>query len=221
MKFDIFNRFSGAVQFTAEIDCADDAPRSVKVGLSVKWAIKTGARLVGASLDRASLDRAKLDGASLDGASLVGASLVGASLDRASLDGASLDGAKLDGAKLDGARLDGARLVGASLRPIRADVFDILLRSQKEVTSLLASLRSGKINGSAYEGECACLCGTIANARGVSYRLLGFTDASRAAERWFTGISIGDTPSNNQVAKITEAWILEFMSLCGIKDEAA
>ena len=70
LKFDVLNRYSGAVQFTAEIDCADDAPSSIKLGLAVRWAIKTGA----------SLDGARLVGASLDGANLVGASLLGASL---------------------------------------------------------------------------------------------------------------------------------------------
>ena len=115
MKFDIRNLFTGAVQFTAEIDCAEDATTPVKIGLAVKWGFARGASLVGASLVGASLDGARLDGASLDGARLDGARLVGASLVGASLDGASLDGARLDGASLDGASLDGASLVGASL----------------------------------------------------------------------------------------------------------
>jgi uncharacterized protein YjbI with pentapeptide repeats len=145
LKFSVLNRFSGEVQFTADIDCKEDESTSVKLGLAVRWAIDNGARLDGASLDgarldRACLDRARLDRASLDRASLVGArldrasldraclvgarldrasldraSLVGASLDRASLDRASLVGARLDGASLVGARLDRASLVGARL----------------------------------------------------------------------------------------------------------
>ena len=55
IKFDILNRFSGNVQFTAEIECAPDAPTSIKIGLSVRWAVKHGARLVGARLDGARL----------------------------------------------------------------------------------------------------------------------------------------------------------------------
>lgn len=50
IKFDITNRFTGAVQFTAEIDCAEDAPRYIKLGLAVKWGIKTRANLAGAYL---------------------------------------------------------------------------------------------------------------------------------------------------------------------------
>ena len=45
MQFDIRNRYTGAVQFTAEIDCAEDAPASVKIGLAVIWAARTGADL--------------------------------------------------------------------------------------------------------------------------------------------------------------------------------
>lgn len=48
MKFDVLNRFSSAVQFTAEIECADDAPASIKLGLAVQWAVKSGANLSGA-----------------------------------------------------------------------------------------------------------------------------------------------------------------------------
>ena len=29
LKFEVHNRFTGAVQFTAEIDCADDAAHSL------------------------------------------------------------------------------------------------------------------------------------------------------------------------------------------------
>ena len=70
IKFDVFNRFSGAVQFTAEIDCADDAPESVKLGLAVKWAVRAHASLYGASLYGANLDGANLNGANLYGANL-------------------------------------------------------------------------------------------------------------------------------------------------------
>jgi hypothetical protein len=78
IKFDILNRWTGAVQFTAEIDCADDTHRSIKVGLAVSWGVE---------------NRANLHGAKLYGANLVSASLYGASLVSASLYGASLDGA--------------------------------------------------------------------------------------------------------------------------------
>lgn len=47
MKFEIRNRWSGNVQFTAEIDCSEDTPLRIKVGLAAKWAFKSGADLSG------------------------------------------------------------------------------------------------------------------------------------------------------------------------------
>ena len=55
MKYEIKNRWTGSVQFTAEIECAEDAPMSVKIGLSGLWGYKNGADLYGAYLDGADL----------------------------------------------------------------------------------------------------------------------------------------------------------------------
>ena len=63
IKFDVKNGFTGEVQFTAEIDCKEDAPQPIKLGLAVQWAIKTYSNLVGASLAGANLAGANLDGA--------------------------------------------------------------------------------------------------------------------------------------------------------------
>ena len=105
MRFDIFNRFTGAVQFSCELDCPADALPSVKLGLAVKVAIK----------ERANLSRANLSGADLSGAYLNGAYLSGADLSRADLSGADLNGADLSGADLSRAYLNGAYLSGADL----------------------------------------------------------------------------------------------------------
>ncbi len=55
MQLDIRNRYTGAVQFTAEIDCAEDAPASVKIGLAAMRVAMTGADLRGADLRGADL----------------------------------------------------------------------------------------------------------------------------------------------------------------------
>jgi len=115
MFFDIKNRWSGQVQFSAEIDCDINAETGIKVGLAVKLAVKTGASLVGANLVGANLARASLARANLDGANLVGANLDGANLVGANLDGANLVGANLARASLDGANLARASLDGANL----------------------------------------------------------------------------------------------------------
>ena len=93
IKFDVLNRFSGNVQFTAEIDVDESASRSVKLGLAVEWALKNNVNLQGANLNGASLNRANLEGANLEGASLNGANLNWANLNRANLEEANLNGA--------------------------------------------------------------------------------------------------------------------------------
>ena len=120
MQFEIRNRYTESVQFTAEIDCAEDAPASVKTGLAVIWAARTGADLSGADLSKARLGEADLSGADLREADLREADLSGANLRWARLSGADLSGADLSGANpreadLSGARLSGANLSGADL----------------------------------------------------------------------------------------------------------
>ena len=104
MKFEILSRFTGAVQFTAEIDCAADALPSVKLGLAVKVAIKEKANLTGANLRSADLYGADLYGANLRSADLYGANLRSADLTGADLYGANLRSADLYGADLYGAK---------------------------------------------------------------------------------------------------------------------
>lgn len=94
IKHDILNRITGAVQFTAEIECEESASVGMKVGLSVRWALKTNADLVGAYLADANLADANLARANLARANLVGANLARADL--------------IDG----GQRSDGYRFVG-------------------------------------------------------------------------------------------------------------
>jgi hypothetical protein len=192
---------SGRVLFSAEVDAL--IPLLGRIRAAVQLAVKRGANLSGANLRGADLSDANLRGADLSDADLSGANL----------SGADLIGANLSGADLIGADLSGADLIGANLSGAKSDVFDILLRATPEVPALLAALRAGRINGSVYEGECACLCGTIAKTRGVSVDALGFANASRPAERWFLAIRQGDTPETSAVAKITEEWIVEFQGL--------
>jgi len=93
-KFDVRNRWTNAVQFTAEIEVTPDMTSRVKLGLAIKWAAKSGANLSGADLSRANLSGADLSGAYLSRADLSGADLSRADLSRADLSGAYLSGAK-------------------------------------------------------------------------------------------------------------------------------
>jgi len=84
INFDVKNRVSGAVQFTAEIEASEEELCGVKLGLAVIWAVKNGANLY-----RANLSGADLSGADLSGADLYRANLSGADLSCADLYGAS------------------------------------------------------------------------------------------------------------------------------------
>jgi uncharacterized protein YjbI with pentapeptide repeats len=116
LKFDVFHRATGYLQFTAEINCSVDESYSVKLGLAVKWAIETGADLKGAILCGANLSEADLRGADLRGADLRAAILSGANLSEADLSWADLRGAILSGANLSEADLSWADLSWADLR---------------------------------------------------------------------------------------------------------
>ena len=188
-------------------------------GASLNGAYLRGANLGGAdlrdanlrdaNLRAANLGDANLRDANLSGADLSDANLRDANLSGADLGGANLSGADLGGANLDGANLYGANLDGADLTRIRADFETVLASAPSEVAGLLAVLKDGCIDGTSYEGECACLVGTLANVRGCLYTSIpGLQpDSERPAERWFLALRPGYTPENHPVAKITAEWI--------------
>lgn len=117
MKFEVRNRYSGKMQFVAEIDCDEDEAYEVKLGLAVDWGVKNKVDLRWANLSGADLREADLWGADLSRAYLSGADLRGAYLNGADLSGADLSEADLRGANLRGAYLRGAYLNGAKGLP--------------------------------------------------------------------------------------------------------
>ena len=60
IAYEVRNRLTGAVQFTAQIECDENTSVSVKIGLAVKWGFKSGAYLCGANLRGADLSSHKL-----------------------------------------------------------------------------------------------------------------------------------------------------------------
>ena len=230
MHFQIKLKFTDKVLFEGEYNSTKETVEdAVRKGANLEGADLRRANLIGADLRRANLEGANLTEANLEGANLteaylrranlIGANLIGADLRRADLTEAylrraNLIGADLRRANLIGANLIGADLEGANLEVIKKDFFEKLLVAKNEVTGLYNWLLEGKINGSYYEGECACLVGSIAKIRNENYKKMSIAlkpDSTSASERWFLAISEGDTPENNLISKITKDWMEEFM----------
>ena len=126
-KFEVHNRWTNRVQFTAEIVCKPDASIGVKLGLAVKWGYRNDAVLSGAVLSDAVLSDAVLSDADLRGADLRDADLRGADLRGAVLRGADLRGADLRGADLsDAPKIENIhqKVYAAASRPGALDMGD-------------------------------------------------------------------------------------------------
>ena len=225
MNLTIKNRWTDTLIFECDapsMRLALEMAVKQKVSLSdaiLRGAILRGADLSGADLSGADLSDAILSGADLSDADLSGAFHCGADLSDAilrgaSLSGANLSGADLSGADLSGADLSGAILSGADLTPVRDDFWAILSGAPSEVGALRAALIEGRVDGSTYTGDCACLVGTIAKARNIDIGGLGSIkpNASRPAERFFLHIRKGDTPKNNQASKLVVEWLDEWVT---------
>jgi hypothetical protein len=190
VKHQIVSRWNPA---TVLFEC--DLPEDLASGMATRYA-----------LERAVQARAVLRDAVLSGADLSGADLRGADLRDAVLSGADLSGADLRDAVLS----------GAVLSDQKNDFFDVLLRAPREVAGLRAALIAGRVDGSTYEGECACLVGTIAHVRGGQYNALGnglAPNSSRPIERFFMSIRKGDTPETSQASAVVVGWLDEFVAL--------
>ncbi len=110
------------------------------------------------------------------------------------------------------ANLYGANLYGANLWLLprefiyqcSRDILFILRSLRSEVGYLKQSLIDGKVDGSTYEGECACLVGTLAHGGSVDNTCEAIPFYNRGThnmgETWFLSIKKGDTPENNQFA---------------------
>ena len=154
----------------------------------------------------------------LEHAVLTDADLRDADLRGAVLRDADLRGAVLRGADLTDADLRGADLRGAVLSPIKNDMFAVLLYAIPEVVNFKKALVEGRIDGSTYEGKCACLCGTLMKSTNtkIASAINMEKNISRPIERFFLGIKKGDTPQTNQLSKIALQWTEEFESLVAV-----
>src|SRR4051812_35179791 len=110
---------------------------------------------------------------------------------------------------VDGVRFTTIRQ--GNLRDVKADFFVYLDDAQDEIPFLREALITGRIDGSTYEGACACLVGTIAKARGCRIGDMDpDPDPDRLAEEFFMAIDPGDTPDNSPVALLVLYWLDEY-----------
>ncbi len=170
------------------------------------------------AVEKAVEQKANLRGANLRGANLIGANLIGANLIDANLIDADLRGADLRGANLRGANLIDANLIDANLEPIKTDFICAILKLPNEIPNLRQKFIEGKINGSTYSGECACLAGTIANhlkinAEDLPEKFNFPVDSSSPRESFAMSVREGDTPENSQIAAFFVEWIDEALSV--------
>ena len=171
-----------------------------------------GAELFGAKLAHANFGRALLARADFTDADLTNADFANANLTRANLARAILTCAYLSRADLTGVDLRAANLTG-----IKDDFLAAILYLPAEVPFLRQALLDGKIDGSSYRGECACLAGTMAHACGMAFdefkqKVMMPIDPDSPREVWFRLIREGDTPESSQAASITLEWIDEAMT---------
>ena len=179
--------------------------------MTVKAKIKILNWITGSVLyesDKATVKEALVDanlrGANLRGANLRGADLRDSDLRVANLRGADLHGAALHGAKLYGSNL--AKLPTDYINQCSRDILFILNQLKGEVPGLRKALVKGRVDGSQYEGDCACLIGTLANVDGGMDKVceaIPFYEKGthNPGEAFFLNIRKGDTPKNNSFAK--------------------
>jgi hypothetical protein len=149
-------------------------------------------------------------------------SLSYADLSYADLRYADLSYAVLSYAVLRSADLRSADLRYAKLDDIRADFLAEVLRLPNELEFLLNAIVTGKINGSTYnDGECGCLAGTMAIAKGltgynggpIKNGLTFHANGSSPRERFFLAIKKGDTPETNSASKVVLGWTDEAIAI--------
>jgi uncharacterized protein YjbI with pentapeptide repeats len=182
-----------------------------------------------ANLSSADLRYANLRYANLSSADLRYADLSSADLRYADLSSADLRYANLRYANLSSADLRYANLRYADLTPIKNDLFIVLLHSLPEIKFLKKNIIEGKIDGSTYDGDCACLSGTLVNGAKITdgkqekvviKSIMSCRDSERPIERFFLGIEKGDTPETNQFSKLALEWITEFEGLLAMNFES-
>ena len=130
IKFDVLNRYSGEVQFTAEIDCSEDTERSWKLRLSVLWAIEHKANMRYADMSGANMSGANMRGANMIGADMSGANMRGADMRCANMICANMSCANMSSANMSCANMSCANMSGAKLALVHTDIWTVYVQPE-------------------------------------------------------------------------------------------
>jgi hypothetical protein len=189
-------------------------------GANMRGANMRGANMRDANMRGADMRGANMRDADMRGADMRGADMRGADMRDADMRGADMRDADMRGADMRDADMRGADMRGADMRDIKinniTDLDDYLNQCSRDMLFIFEHLRNelpglrkalveGKIDGTQYEGDCACLIGTLGNLDGgvdnvceaIPYYEKGLNNYG---EQWFWQIHEGDTPENNLFA---------------------
>ena len=187
LKIEIKHYLTGAVLFEYESE-------NNTIAKTVQEAIKQNANLRYADLSSADLSYADLSSADLSYANLSYANLSYANLSYANLSYANLRLVAFE------------NLPQSYINLASRDMLFIFQSLKGELPFLREKLIKGQVDGTQYEGDCACLVGTLANADGGLDKVcetIPYYDKGthNPAEAWFLSINEGDTPEDNAFAK--------------------
>jgi hypothetical protein len=156
-------------------------------------------------------DNSKFYNSKFDNSQFYNSQFYNSQFDNSQFYNSQFDNSQFYNSQFDSASINNLKASGA-LEPVRFDFFGRLLVLKNEVAFLKQALIEGRVDGSTYTKECSCFMGTAARAKKCSHtELPGIKpDASSDTERWFMGISKGDTPENSEIVKLTLEWIEEF-----------
>jgi Pentapeptide repeats (8 copies) len=204
----------GTIMRDADMRGADMRGANMR-GADMSGADMSGADMSGADMSDADMRGANMRGANMSGANMSDADMRGADMSGADMSGADMSGADMSGANMRGADMRDANMSGSNLAPIRDDLWAVLSAVPSEVTGLIDALKTGRVDGSTYQGECACLVGTIANVRHVHFEKLGALQPNhlRPIERFFITIRKGDTPATSQFSALAVEWAEQWLDL--------
>jgi Pentapeptide repeats (8 copies) len=206
-------------EYTSQRECVLDA---VAKKIDLRGSDLRDSNLSGSDLSGSDLSGSNLRDSNLRGSNLSGSDLSGSNLSGSNLSDSNLSDSNLSDSNLSGSDLSDSDLSGSNLRGFKTDLIAEVLKLPDELENLRTTLIAGKIDGSTYSGECACLAGTIAKNRGIKISSGGViqengcafkADSNSLREQWFMNIRAGHTPENSPFAKIALGWIDEAIAI--------